>query len=63
MMLNCDDATLLMSEGEDRELTRRERIALTVHKSMCRGCRNFDRQLPRLRAAARRFARLDDDAR
>lgn len=63
MMLNCDNATQLMSEAQDRALTRSERIALMVHKSMCSGCRNFDRQLPQLRAAARRFARLDDDVR
>jgi len=61
-MLNCDAATLLMSAGQERDLTRHERLSLTLHKSMCSGCRNFDRQLPQLRAAARRFARPPDDA-
>ncbi len=54
MMMNCDRATMLMSQSQERTLTTMERAALVVHKSMCSGCRNFERQLPTLRDAARR---------
>ena len=56
MMLKCKQATMLMSESQERSLSVGERLALKVHLSMCRGCRNFDRQLPVLRGIARRFA-------
>jgi cytochrome c551/c552 len=62
MMMNCDRATMLMSQAQERTLTAMERGALVLHKSMCRGCHNFERQLPTLREAARRYADLPDQA-
>lgn len=62
MMMNCDRATMLMSQAQERTLTTMERAALVAHKSMCNGCRNFERQLPTLREAARRYADLPDQA-
>jgi hypothetical protein len=45
MMLNCFNATRLMSESRERLLTTRERASLMFHTAMCGACRNFRRQL------------------
>lgn len=55
-MMDCHDATFLMSQGRERTLTLSERMKLRLHAGMCRGCANFERQLPLLGAAARQFA-------
>lgn len=55
-MLNCEEATRLMSDALERPLTRGERLSLQVHRMMCRGCRNFGPQLQGLREAARHYA-------
>lgn len=53
-MLSCKEAAGLMSRECDARPTLAERLALRFHLSMCRGCRNFRRQLAFLRAACRR---------
>ncbi|MGA7982415.1 MAG: zf-HC2 domain-containing protein [Chromatiaceae bacterium] len=52
-MLNCKEATQLMSQELDRTLTWRERTALRLHVLMCSGCSNFRRQMAFLRTALR----------
>jgi hypothetical protein len=52
-MMNCKQATRLMSEELDRGLTWRERIALKMHVMMCAGCTNFRKQMAFLRRASR----------
>ena len=59
-MLDCRDATGLMSQGRERRLTLRERVALRLHWAVCSACRRFDRQLDLLREATRRFAARED---
>lgn len=54
-MLNCREATQLMSEGQDRSLTWRERSALRLHLWICSGCTNFRRHLDFLRRACQRL--------
>jgi len=49
--MHCRKATQLISEGMDRSLTRRERVALRVHLLCCRPCRRFRRQLALIRNA------------
>lgn len=44
-MLSCKETTQRLSESHDRPLGWRERLAVRVHTLMCRGCRNYDRQL------------------
>lgn len=64
-MLNCHDATFLLSQRQERELSRAERTKLRLHVTKCRGCANFERQLPQLGKAVRTFASPDfgsDDA-
>lgn len=44
-MLNCHDATALMSKGRDETLTRAERVKVRLHAAMCSGCSSFEQQL------------------
>ena len=64
-MMSCKEATKLMSQTQDRELSLSERAALKVHLALCGGCRNFHSQMDFIRRAFQRFARgetpLDDD--
>jgi hypothetical protein len=53
-MMNCHQATQLMSQELDRQLNRRERLRLRLHVMMCTGCSNFRRQMAFLRRATRR---------
>lgn len=55
-MMNCHDATFLMSQCRERTLTFSERMKLRFHVGMCRGCANFERQLPRLGDAVKAYA-------
>jgi hypothetical protein len=59
-MMNCHDATFLMSQRRERALTFSERMKLRLHIGMCRGCANFERQLPRLSDAAKAYASVHD---
>ncbi len=53
-MLTCKDASRLISEGQDRKLSRREKIGLRFHLWMCDSCRLFEKQLGHLRQVVRR---------
>lgn len=59
-MLNCLDATFLMSQSRERKLTFSERMKLRLHVGMCSGCANFERQLPRLGEVAKGYAASHD---
>lgn len=63
-MLNCIEATRLMSEALERPLTLAERLQLQMHVAMCRGCRQFGRQMPLLRRISREYmaAGTDDES-
>ena len=50
-MLSCKQATVLMSQSQDRKLGLKEKLNLRLHLLMCKGCRNFDRQMAFLRQA------------
>ncbi len=60
-MLNCKQVTHLLSEAQDRELTLGERLPLRMHLAMCKGCRNFEKQLDFLRAALRGHPSRSED--
>jgi predicted anti-sigma-YlaC factor YlaD len=55
-MLNCKEASRLVSESLDRSLDLRERLALKMHLMMCSGCTQFSRQMAHLRAITRSYA-------
>ncbi len=54
-MLNCKQASELMSQAQDRDISLRERFFLRLHLLVCHGCRNFSAQLKLMRAACRRY--------
>ena len=53
-MLSCKDASQLISEGLDRNLSLREKIGLRLHLWMCDSCRLFEKQMSYLRQALHR---------
>jgi Putative zinc-finger len=54
-MLNCKQASALLSQSQDRPLGLFERLGLRLHLALCDGCTNFRRQLALMRAAIRRL--------
>jgi hypothetical protein len=58
-MMNCREATALMSQEQDRRLSLAERIGLRLHVLICTGCTNYRRQMAVLRAACRRLSGRD----
>ena len=51
MNLSCKEATRLMSQAQDRELSLAERASLQLHLVICRGCRAVRKQFDFLRRA------------
>ncbi len=47
-MLSCKEATQLVSEGLDRELSFWQRMSLRLHVLMCRACSRYTRQVKAL---------------
>lgn len=60
-MLNCKQASHLLSDAQDRGLDWREQLPLRWHLVWCDGCRNFREQLGFLRLATRRFPGRDEN--
>jgi hypothetical protein len=60
-MLNCEQATRLLSEQEDRALGVGERTRLRMHTWVCESCRNFGGQLGFIRRAVKGFASRPDE--
>ncbi|MBU2039604.1 MAG: hypothetical protein COB09_05225 [Thalassobium sp.] len=48
-MMNCQQATRLMSEAQERPLSLKEQAELKVHTLICSGCRRFGEQMHLLR--------------
>ena len=44
-MLNCEETSKLVSEGLDRKLPWRKRLAVKFHLFMCSACSAYKRQL------------------
>lgn len=62
-MMNCRQATRLISESQDRALSLPEKLVLKMHVMMCSGCKNFSLQVPFLSQAMKAYARgFDEDA-
>jgi hypothetical protein len=54
-MLTCKHTTRLISQGQDRPLSLRERVMLRMHLMMCSGCSNFNKQILFIRTACRKI--------
>lgn len=61
-MLNCREVTRLYSEAQERKLTLKERISLSLHVLMCTGCHNFGQQMQALRQIVRAYTRGENKA-
>lgn len=59
-MLNCHDATRLLSESRDRDLSTKERVILKFHVMLCGGCRNFEKHMGTISRAAKAYAKRRD---
>lgn len=60
-MLNCQKATRLISESQERPLSLQESLSLKMHLMMCSGCKNFSLQVPFLSKAMRAYAKGADE--
>lgn len=60
-MMNCRQATRLISESQERPLSSPEKMTLKIHVMMCSGCRNFSLQVPFLGKAMRAYAEGKDE--
>ena len=60
MRLTCKEATQLVSQGLDRELSAWERIKLRLHLTICDACSLFQRQTAFMRRALKRLADNED---
>jgi len=56
-MMNCQQATKLISESQERALSLPEKMSLKVHVMMCSGCKNFSLQVPFLSKAMKAYAK------
>jgi len=56
-MLNCKEASRLLSQREDRELAVGERLALRMHLALCGACTRVSEQLGFLRKAVAQYAK------
>ena len=54
-MLNCKDASHLVSRQLDEPLPLARRLELRLHLLFCDACRRFERQTALLREAMRRY--------
>ncbi len=59
-MMNCQQATRLLSDAQERELSLKDRAALKFHVMMCSGCRNFGKQMDTLSDIAHNYAKGSD---
>lgn len=59
-MMNCQQATRLLSDAQERPLSLKDQAVLKVHVMMCSGCRNFARQMGILREIAHEYAKGTD---
>lgn len=59
-MLNCREATKLLSDSLERRLTVRQRIGLRLHVMMCSACRAYGRQIAVLNRMFRHYVPLHD---
>ena len=59
-MMNCKEATRLLSEKRDRSLSNKEKAALKFHTMMCSACRNFDKQMDSISIFAQSYIKDKD---
>jgi len=53
--LSCQQASVLLSQAQERRLGGFERLKLRLHLTACDGCTNFLKQLRFIRTFIRRY--------
>ncbi|BFM49981.1 zf-HC2 domain-containing protein [Marinomonas sp. THO17] len=56
-MMNCKEATQLLSEKLDRPLGTKEKVMLGVHTAMCSSCKEFGKQMQDIRSLAKQYSK------
>lgn len=56
VMPSCRDISHLISDGMDRHLPLRKRLAILLHVSLCGFCRRYEKQLRLMRKGVARSA-------
>ena len=54
-LVNCKEASRLLSHAQDKPLSVRDRVRLRLHLYACAACRRFERQIGFLRQAMTRY--------
>ena len=54
-MMNCKQATRLLSESQDRSLTTKEKMTLKLHITLCSACRRFGQQMHQIRSLSKSY--------
>jgi len=57
--LSCQQASVLLSQAQERRLGLPERLKLRLHLLACDGCTHFLRQLRFIRSFVRRYRDAD----
>lgn len=55
LRITCKQSTELISQAQDRRLSKREHLVLHMHLLLCRPCSRFKRQLEQLRVIIHRL--------
>ncbi|NDP38498.1 MAG: zf-HC2 domain-containing protein [Rhodoferax sp.] len=59
--MSCMQATRLISEAQERDLSLPEKLSVKVHVMICTGCKNFSLQVPFIGQAMRAYANGKDE--
>ena len=55
-IIKCKDASRLVSQQQDAQLTYWQRLTLRLHLSVCAACTRFQQQIRFLRTAMRKYS-------
>ena len=55
-IISCKDASRLVSQQQDGDVSSWQRLVLRLHLAVCDGCERLERQLRFLRTAMRKYS-------
>ncbi|MBF0264673.1 MAG: zf-HC2 domain-containing protein [Gammaproteobacteria bacterium] len=61
-MLTCKQATERISKQQDIKLTVSEKLSLRFHLLLCKGCKNYQRQINIIHQACQRLTDFDKNS-
>lgn len=60
-MLSCKQATQLLSERLDRPLGTKEKVAVTMHTTMCPACKRFGKQVEEMSKISKAYLKREEN--